>query len=761
MVWSCSRSLDEHRRGVEWTWGFQEGHGRCLSGECRDGCWMDGWWLVDGVDGWMGGKTEEAAGSEPGGLVRGDLTLVLRQNSYEGAGVESLGSGGAGGGRVVLGRHVVTAHPVAAERRDLERAVRQGRDRQRCPVDTGIRARRSRADGGGGRECSSLVLSSRRVVAGAEVLDPDGYTTTSVVRGSRGFLARRPEFVRERWPGSTTPTRVTAWISRCSASVGSWVGCCCGGCGRCRRPGRIRAARPVARRSPWSSRRATKPRRCHICCPDWRRSCDRVTNSWSSTTTRPIRPRRGPTPGRSCGAPTSTSRRLARQATCVLDRDRGRPRHRCCCSSTPTSVLHRICSTVWRSPSSQHPGTVVSVQPWHDTGSWVEQASLLANVTALMGSGGFTVAGSRLAPTVAFGPVLAVERSAYDAVGGHAAVRAMHTEDIGLARVVGRSALWTGRPDTSFRMYPDGLRQLVQGWTRSIATGARFTPWWLSLAVALWVWSLAGGWLAEPLVYPLSALQLWVLGRRAGSMHPLTAAALPAGGRRVRRDLPAQPVRDGVPARRDVEAALGPGPPRLTSRRLAPCTCSEIDQDLADVGVGLHVAVGVGDVVEGVTRIDHRAQRTDVEQREHLVDEALAQRQLAFERAGPQRGADPRDPLRQDQPDVDRRVGRRPSGRPARSCRPSGPPVRLRSTSSPPITSSTTSTPPGTASAQRAEPVGRAAFEHDVGAEFTAGVDLAGRAGDRDPGTDRLRDLDAGGADAGRAGVHERPPTRW
>ncbi len=185
-------------------------------------------------------------------------------------------------------------------------------------------------------------------------------------------------------------------------------------------------------------------------------------------------------------------------------------------------LLDRVAVAVAR-----HPDTVVSVQPWHDTGAWVEQASLLANVTALMGSGGFTVAGARIAPTVAFGPVLAVERATYDAVGGHATVRAMHTEDIGLARAVGRSALFTGRPDTSFRMYPNGLGQVVQGWTRSIATGARFTPWWLSLAVALWVWSLAGGWLAEPLVYPLSALQVWVLGRRAGSMHPLTAALYP------------------------------------------------------------------------------------------------------------------------------------------------------------------------------------------------------------------------------------------
>lgn len=173
------------------------------------------------------------------------------------------------------------------------------------------------------------------------------------------------------------------------------------------------------------------------------------------------------------------------------------------------------------------PGAVISMQPWHETGRWAEQASLLANTTALMGSGGFTVAGRRVAPRVAFGPVLAIGRSTYERVGGHGSVRDMHTEDIGIVGLVGRASLYSGRPDTSFRMHPEGLGQLVQGWTRNIATGARSTPWWLAVAVAAWVWSLAGGWLAEPLVYPLSALQFWVLGRRAGSLHPLTALLYP------------------------------------------------------------------------------------------------------------------------------------------------------------------------------------------------------------------------------------------
>ena len=86
-----------------------------------------------------------------------------------------------------------------------------------------------------------------------------------------------------------------------------------------------------------------------------------------------------------------------------------------------------------------------------------EQASLLCNVAALMGSGAFTIAGDRVHPTVAFGPVLAMRRDVYDEVGGHEAVRSMHTEDIGLARAVGGATLFTGRPDTTFRMYPDGL----------------------------------------------------------------------------------------------------------------------------------------------------------------------------------------------------------------------------------------------------------------------------------------------------------------
>lgn len=176
------------------------------------------------------------------------------------------------------------------------------------------------------------------------------------------------------------------------------------------------------------------------------------------------------------------------------------------------------------------PDALVSMQPWHRMETAGEQPSILCNITALMGCGAFSVAPSRSSATVAFGPVIAVSRSTYERSGGHgaASVRSMHTEDIGLARAVGRSRLAVGSADTTtFRMYPEGFMALVRGWTRSIATGARFTTWWVGLATAAWVCSVAGGWLAAPAVYPLTALQVWVLGRRAGTIHPIAALCFP------------------------------------------------------------------------------------------------------------------------------------------------------------------------------------------------------------------------------------------
>jgi 4,4'-diaponeurosporenoate glycosyltransferase len=188
-------------------------------------------------------------------------------------------------------------------------------------------------------------------------------------------------------------------------------------------------------------------------------------------------------------------------------------------------LLDALATTV-----AAHPDTLVTVQPWHRTERLHEQWSLLFNLSALMGSGAFSVLGHRRAGRVAFGPVLACSRARYDELGGHAhsEVRAAVLEDIALARRFGRVDISIGaRGDTQFRMYPAGLRSLVQGWTKGMGIGLDATPWWAVLGVAGWMWSLAGGWLASPWFWAASAVQLWVLGRVAGRWSPLAVVLHP------------------------------------------------------------------------------------------------------------------------------------------------------------------------------------------------------------------------------------------
>ena len=127
---------------------------------------------------------------------------------------------------------------------------------------------------------------------------------------------------------------------------------------------------------------------------------------------------------------------------------------------------------------------------------------------------------------------------------------------------------------------------------------------------------------------------------------------------------------------------------------------------------------------------------------------------------GAQRGAHPVGPLRQQQPDVDVASSPPPIS-PTWTIVPRGATTcRLRLISSPPMTSSTVSKPVGHGGLGVGRPVVRRAFEHDVGAELAARVGLARRAGDGDARSDRLGDLDRRGADARRAGVHQRPAAR-
>jgi 4,4'-diaponeurosporenoate glycosyltransferase len=167
-----------------------------------------------------------------------------------------------------------------------------------------------------------------------------------------------------------------------------------------------------------------------------------------------------------------------------------------------------------------HQGGLLSVAPFHLTIRPYERLSLFFNVVGLMSVEPFTPLGSRRAPTGAFGPCLVTSRADYDAIGGHAAVRATVLDDMELARCYqasGRRVVCLGgRGSLSIRMYPEGLRQLVEGWSKNMAGGAGRIRVSALLMVVSWIGlCIQAPWLGWPYYAAVVAQLAWI-ARRIG-----------------------------------------------------------------------------------------------------------------------------------------------------------------------------------------------------------------------------------------------------
>lgn len=136
-------------------------------------------------------------------------------------------------------------------------------------------------------------------------------------------------------------------------------------------------------------------------------------------------------------------------------------------------------------------GCAISVQPYHRTRRHVEQLSMMFNLLQLASTG---MAMPRPYLLGLYGPVILISRADYQKAGGHETVRSSIIEDIALGIALKKAgipfALFLGDQDIEFRMYPGGLRDLLQGWTKNLASGAGKTPPALLILVVLWITSM-------------------------------------------------------------------------------------------------------------------------------------------------------------------------------------------------------------------------------------------------------------------------------
>jgi len=136
---------------------------------------------------------------------------------------------------------------------------------------------------------------------------------------------------------------------------------------------------------------------------------------------------------------------------------------------------------------------IVSVQPYHKTRRLYEQLSVFFNIIMMGAMGPFTLMGDLIKPIGLFGPCVVTRKAYYLESGGHLAVKNEVVEDLALGETLKKHNLsihcYGGQGTISFRMYPNGIRELLDGWSKGFATGAGRAYIPLLVAIIAWIGS--------------------------------------------------------------------------------------------------------------------------------------------------------------------------------------------------------------------------------------------------------------------------------
>ncbi|NWG03902.1 MAG: glycosyltransferase [Syntrophaceae bacterium] len=120
---------------------------------------------------------------------------------------------------------------------------------------------------------------------------------------------------------------------------------------------------------------------------------------------------------------------------------------------------------------------LLSVQPFHQMEKRYERLSAIFNIITMAGMNAFTPLGARLKPMGAFGPCMICSKEDYFKIGGHEKARGEVLESLVLGREFIKAKqgvhCFGGKGTISFRMYPDGLKSLIEGFSKGFGTGAK------------------------------------------------------------------------------------------------------------------------------------------------------------------------------------------------------------------------------------------------------------------------------------------------
>ncbi|AQQ52331.1 glycosyltransferase [Planococcus lenghuensis] len=134
---------------------------------------------------------------------------------------------------------------------------------------------------------------------------------------------------------------------------------------------------------------------------------------------------------------------------------------------------------------------IVSLQPFHTVRRLYENLSAVFNVIVIVGMNVFTVWGYRFKTAGSFGPCIICNKNDYFSTGGHKKIHGAIMDDLELGQAFLDKNLPVyclgGKDLISFRMYPNGIGELIEGWCKSFAVGSKSTHPFVMLLTVIWI----------------------------------------------------------------------------------------------------------------------------------------------------------------------------------------------------------------------------------------------------------------------------------
>lgn len=140
----------------------------------------------------------------------------------------------------------------------------------------------------------------------------------------------------------------------------------------------------------------------------------------------------------------------------------------------------------------QQGGTgALSIQPYHDIRKLNENFSAIFNILTMAGMNVFSFLGRRLPKAGLFGPFLLCRKEDYLKIAGQPSVQKALVEGFALGDKFREehlpSRLYGGKESVHFRMYPSGIKQMVEGWSKHFASGAKRTHFFIWILISFWI----------------------------------------------------------------------------------------------------------------------------------------------------------------------------------------------------------------------------------------------------------------------------------